>query len=317
MSEANPTRRQCFVRCTRYSVLIVALWLLPWVTAEAQVLLRWKLKPGDAFAVETQQATQSQVAFSSKSATSNIDVGVRLNWSVTSADEKQITIKQTLERINVKLATPQGMPIEFNSASQARPTGSSRSLAESLQPLVGAEMNVAMSHRGEILTVNAGNAAAEASFVSGDSKHDSASDSRTAIEQLLRQPLIVLPEKEVRTDETWTTASELNTAAGPHRQETTYRLDRIDDQPDPQTCHISAQSQLTPRPSAQAAGKGAPTMKIAKQEHSGSITFAAQEGRVVESEQTQKLTTERQYRDVTITVTLSSTQKTTIKPANE
>jgi hypothetical protein len=58
-------------------------------------------------------------------------------------------------------------------------------------------------------------------------------------------------------------------------------------------------------------------MRIKDQDHSGTITFAVEAGRVVVSDQMQELTTERQYRDVTITVKLSSTQKTTITPAKE
>jgi hypothetical protein len=308
-------RTQYLVLSTQYSVIAIALWLLPWTNLDAQTLLRWNLKPGDAFTVETKQETQSQVAFSSKSATSQIDVGVGLNWTVTTADEKQITIKQTIERISVKLATPQGMPIEFDSASQSRPTGQARSLAESLTPLVGAEMNVTMSRRGEILTVKAANAAAEVLFASGEGASGSAGDSRTAIEHLLRQPLVVLPEKEVTTGDTWTTTSELESAAGPMRQKTDYSLEQFDNEGNQRACRIAVQSELTARPAA--AGKNSPSMRIKDQDHSGTITFAVEAGRVVVSDQMQELTTERQYRDVTITVKLSSTQKTTITPAKE
>src|SRR5437868_5263323 len=50
--------------------------------------LRWKLKPGDAFTVDTPQETESQVAFSGKSVTTNIDLALQQTWTVASAESK-------------------------------------------------------------------------------------------------------------------------------------------------------------------------------------------------------------------------------------
>jgi hypothetical protein len=60
--------------------------------------------------------------------------------------------------------------------------------------------------------------------------------------------------------------------------------------------------------------QGVGTMKIKTHEQTGTILFSADEGRVVEGEQKQKLVTERAYRETMIVVTLSSVQKTRVTP---
>src|SRR5437764_11030798 len=66
--------------------------------------LRWKLKPGDSFTVDSRQETESQVAFSGKSVTTNIDLALQQTWTVASASEKEFVIKQSIDRIQAKLA---------------------------------------------------------------------------------------------------------------------------------------------------------------------------------------------------------------------
>src|SRR5262245_6265201 len=84
-------------------VLAVIALTLP-ASVRAQTLLRWKLKPGDEFVVEMQQETESQVAFSGKSAATKIDLTSQLGWKVTAADVGQITLRQQVQRILIALA---------------------------------------------------------------------------------------------------------------------------------------------------------------------------------------------------------------------
>jgi hypothetical protein len=60
-----------------------------------------------------------------------------------------------------------------------------------------------------------------------------------------------------------------------------------------------------------AAGSTALTLK--SHEQSGHLLFSPELGRLVSAEQTQKLSTERPYRETTIAVTLTSKQTTTVK----
>jgi uncharacterized protein DUF6263 len=296
----------------RACCLLTLLALSLPASATAQTLLRWKLKPGDSLALQTRQEIQSQVAFSGKSATTTIDLNVQLTWNVTAADENQITLKQTIEQIQLKLATPQGAAVDFDSAGKARVTGQARDLAEVLKPLIGAEFDVVINIRGEIIDAKPSNDAAKA-LVSTKDKTNAADSSRAAVEQLLRKPLIVLPAAEVKAGDRWTAANDLTTAAGPLRQEIEYQLTGMTEQDGKQLHTIAMTSKLASR-AADTAGSPTAKMSVKSFEQAGTIVFSAGEGRVVEAEQSQKLGTERTYRETTIVVTLTSTRKTTVKP---
>ena len=74
--------------------------------ASAQTELRWKLHSGQELTVHVEQKTASDVAYSGKKVTTDINLSMELGWTVTAADEKAITIKQALKRLEEELADP-------------------------------------------------------------------------------------------------------------------------------------------------------------------------------------------------------------------
>lgn len=270
-------------------------------STSAQTLLRWKLKPGDALTVEIDQHTDSEVGFSGKLAKTKIDLTLKLAWKVTAAGNEGFTVRQTVERIQEKLETQDMGTIEYDSAATARPTGQARELAESVKPLIGAEFDLTMTSRGEITAVTPANDIARALLTASEKPNETA-NTQDGLQQMLRRPLIVLPDKAVNPNDIWTVNSDRTTAAGPLKLDTTYRLESIDDK---SVAKIGINAKAQP-------GPGSKTT-IKEHQHSGTIQFSVANGRLIEIDQVQKLVTERPYRETTITVTLSSTQKTTIK----
>jgi hypothetical protein len=295
------------------AALVVMIWLSLSGVVEAQTELRWKLKAGESLGVVIGQKTESLVAYGAKSATTNIDVKVSLGWEVTAADENGFSIKQTIERIKMDLAMPQGPAIGYDSESKSRPAGQARDLTTTLQPLVGAEFAIKLSPRGEVLKAEPVNEAAKALFAANEKGGEAGDAPRATVEKLLRQSLVVLPEKAVKAGESWTTSSELATAAGPKTQETTYTLEKMGQADGNSEAEISMVSTLSPRERDSLGKKENTRLKIMTHEQQGTILFAAQAGRVTSAEQTQKLVTEREYQGTKIVVTLNSTQKTTVE----
>jgi hypothetical protein len=268
---------------------------------QAQTSLRWKLKPGDSFSVDTHQATELQVAFSGKSAITKIDLALELTWTVTAATEREFVINQSIVRIQVKLAGQQGSA-EFDSAAKTRPTGQARDLASSLQPLIGAEFDLTMTPRGQITAAKPANDSARALAPDEGGAADTKTGSRATIQKLLQQSLVVLPDKEVNMDESWMDSNELVTAAGKVQQKSVYHLAGKTHRGEQESLEIQTTTTLEPH------------SPVKEHAQSGKILFSAEDGRLVESERTQKLITERPYRETTIVVTLSSKQKTTMTP---
>ncbi len=279
-------------------ILVATIWP---ASASAQTLLRWKLKAGDTFKVEIEQQTDSQVGFSGKMAKTQIELKLTLAWKVAAASDSGFTIRQIVEQIYEKITTQDMGAIEFDSAASARPSGQARELAESIKPLIGAEFELVMTPRGEITSATPVNDVAKALLAAAD-KSTPDTSSQEGLQQMLRRPLIVLPEKEAKAGDTWTATSDRTTAAGPLKLETTYRLDGIDN---------NSVARITMTAKAQA-GPGSKTA-IKEHQDSGTISFSAPDGRLMEINQQQKLVTERPYRETTITVTLDSKQTTTLK----
>ena len=279
---------------------LLVLFAVPQVCS-AQTLLRWKLKAGETFIVEIGQHTDSQVGFSGKSAKTQIELRLKLAWKVGAVSDSGFTIRQTVEQIYEKITTQDVGAIEFDSAATARPTGQARELADSIKPLVGAEFELVMTARGEITSATPANDVAKA-LLAGADKLDSSAASQEGLQQMLKRPLIVLPEKEVKPGDSWTVSSDRITAAGPLKLDTTYRLENLDER---SVAKITVSAKAQP-------GSGSKST-IKDNQHSGTVLFSASDGRLMQIDQQQKLVTERPYRETTITVTLDSTQKTTVR----
>lgn len=282
--------------------------------AQGQTLLRWKLQAGQSLVVDFQQQTTSTVAFSGKSAETKIELGMELLWSVIGVDDKGITIEQSIRRFQFKLDSPKAGVIEYDSAAKTRPTGQARAIADAIKPLLGAEVEIVMTDRGQIVAARPGNEAAEKLFAGPAAGEQPGVFSKKAVETLLRQPLAVFPEKPVEEDGSWTIDSLLDAAAGKFKQTTTYRLDGIQEQDGQKLAKIAVSAALEPQAAAAPGAAAAGKLTVKAHEQSGQILFSNEEGRLVSAEQTQTLTTERPYRETTITVTLASKQTTTVKP---
>jgi hypothetical protein len=255
------------------------------------------------------QTTESRVGFSSKSATTKIELGMRLVWEVTAANEQAFTVKQTIGEVQAKLQSAAGNA-EFDSRASGRATGLAKQLAESLQPLVGAEVEVVFTPLGEVTSAKAVNDAARALFAREDRAGDAAAAPRISLAQLVSQSIVQLPEQEVAMGDKWTATRTIQSAAGPLTHVTTYALEDIQDQ----AAHIRTTGELAAE--ADVAKKPA-AMRIKSHKHTGKIQFMLVTGRPDLVTQHQELTTERVYRDTTIEVVLTSEFKTTIANQEE
>jgi hypothetical protein len=299
-----------FAPLATFCVLLLLVLSRP---AGAQSPLRWKLEPGDSLIVQTQQHTTTTVSFIGKTATTQIDLGMTLRWTVTSADANEIKIKQLVERITFQLAGHSSAELKYDSAEQGRPAGPAREVADAVKPLIGAEVELTMNARGQIRSTRPVNAAAEKLLAAAGADEKTGVFSPQAMATLLRQSLLVLPEQADIAPDSWTETTELKAAAGVFEQATIYRLAGQAEADGETVERIVLSGKLTPKSTGTSPAK----LTVKSHEQSGSILFSKEKGRLVSAEQTQKLTTERPYRETTIVVTLESKQTTTVRPAEQ
>ena len=234
---------------------------------------------------------------------------------MTAADGQQFKVRQLVQRITFSLLPQKGDAVKYDSLNPARPTGQARQVAEAVKPLLGAEIEITMSDRGQILATAPVNAAAEKLFADVSAEQSPNVFSRQALQTLLRQPLVVLPEKPVAADDAWSDEPrKIESAAGTFMQTSKYQRAGQVEEAGQTLEKIELTAKLTPV--AASATKG-PKLTVKSHEQAGTILFSAAQGRLVRAEQSQKLATERPYRETTIAVTLESKLTTTIKPAGE
>ena len=272
--------------------------------------LRWNLKAGETYLLQFDQQTTSEVAFAAKKATTRIDLKVDLAWTVTAADQQAMTIKQTVRRVQFKLISPTAGGFEYDSNQQSRPTGSAIEIAAAVSPLLKTVFELKLSPRGEVLeVVSSGTADVAAPKGSRDDKPASGSAPATALQRLLRQPLVVFPEDPVTAGDNWKSSSNLSAGGADLKQQTTWTYADTVERNGTKLERITTQSAIE-----LPAARPPDSLKINEHQQSGTIFFSSGQGRLIEAEQTQRLVTEQPYRETTITVMLISKQTTTLKP---
>lgn len=282
-------------------------WLLAAPALEAQTTLRWKLQTGDHLDVAITQNTTSEVLYSGKKTAAKIDLAMYLTWRVLAVEENKFRLEQTLDRVTVSLAAPPAGEVQYDTAQAAKPVGSAKDIAAALAPLIAAKLEVTMSDRGEVLGAKPVQPAAAA----GPSAGQPPLFSKDAIQQLLKQPLVVLPDAPVSPGTKWPIKTELTTALGKATQTTEYQFKGPVQEGGQKLDQIAFTAAL------EIADNAAAKIKLKKQEQSGKIRFDSAAGRVVSAEQEQTLVTERPYRETMIVVSLATKQKTTVTPTKQ
>ena len=290
---------------------VASLLILAASSASAQTTLRWQLKPGDRLTIETEQQTTSKVSYAGKETPTQIDLAMTLGWEVTAAEDDTFTIKQSVRRLLVRIDSMAAGKVEYDSAKRIQPTGAARDIQLAVAPLLQAELELTMNARGEVLDARPLGEAAEGLLSAGGEQAGASATASQTMQQLLRQPLVVLPEKEVNPGDTWKREHRLTTPLGPATQTTTYKYaGPAEDDKDLARIETTGELKLT-MPAGAAKG-----VALKGHEQSGAILFSTAAGRLVEAEQTQTLNTERPYRETTIMVSLTSKQKTAVTPVN-
>ncbi len=292
------------MRMLSHVLLIALLAGIPSPRAMAQTTLAWKLKAGEEFGLHVEQQTTSTVTVVNKIVKTTIEMTLDSTWSVESVESGTAKIKQTVRRVQVKVQAADTAPVEYDTAAPGQPGGAAGALAVAVRPLIdpGSSILLTMNARGEIAAAELSPKLTELWDAGKPAVGDQTAAAAGSIDALLKQPLVVLPAKELAEGDKWETTRDLATPAGKFTQKIEYTYDGRKQTADT----ISFSASLSPA----ATGKS----KIKEQSQTGTIHFDSQAGRFVSGEQTQKLVTETPYRDATITVVVESQIKRTLDP---
>jgi hypothetical protein len=209
----------------------------------------------------------------------------------------------------MKLEMPKvAEPISYDSASPELPRGDAKSIADAVLPLLEAEARITISSRGEIRGVEFDEGAKKAVEALAAAKALRSLLSEEGLAAVLRQSLVVLPEREVSAGDKWSHEVPLATPLGQAKQKTTFSLQEPDEK-SPNMARIKSVTELT---FEQSAGGKRPVLK--QQDQSGLILFDTKSGRLQSASVEQELVTTSQLKDTPVEVRLTSTLKTTLEP---
>ena len=273
--------------------------------AQEEKLLRWALRAGDELSVSVTQTSNQLMYVANRSIRTSTEMKMFVDWSVNNVDEDGTSnVTQTITRLTMEMDITGGDSIRYDSASDESPTGALKKVADSVEPLIGARMDVTMSARGEIVDVDQSQLKSEVL--------KSPLLSKEGLPEILGQAAIVFPEKALTPGDSWNSTTTISSPLGSLRQDRNYTYEgteQLDDRP-VEKIVVDADLQLD-----QSKLKGV-KLELVEQQQSGTVLFDAESGRIVRSSVSQELTTETPYRDTTIRVTVSSSSLTNIEPAS-
>ncbi len=271
----------------------VSLVLMLTTTTPAQndgKLLRWKLIPGETIEVSFNQEMSMATNLMGNELKSVADMGMVLLWKVDGvAADGTAQISQSIDRLMMKMETPAGEPIQYDSATPGEPEGMTKSLADSIQPLVGVEFSQQMSNRGEILTVELSPQAQAKLAKTPAGAQLSEIFSKDGLKSLLHQAATVLPQEPVRPGDTWQGQSVTKSPVGSLIMDMVYTYRGTEMQNGRPLERIDVDVRLSFGAGANALGLN---VAVAEQNNSGTMFFDSTAGRFVQTELRQNMTLE-------------------------
>lgn len=272
----------------------------------ADEALRWRFSAGESLQVSFLQTANTETVGAGVPTSISIVMGMDMTWRVEEvAADGSATMSQSFDRLTMSMKTGDVASVDYDSA--AVPTSApAKEIADAVAPLIGPKFQLTMSDRGEIQDVKLSDAAQQAaantreglkSFFSAD-----------GISRVLRQSVIVFPEKPLAVGDQWEARSRVESPLGMLEQISVYTYQGAVDRDGRMFERFTVESTLQVDGDATRA-----KTKIKSQSQTGELLFDRDAGRLASSQVVQKLTTVRPYRDTQVEVRSTSKLATSIK----
>ncbi len=270
-------------------------------------VFEWKLKQGDRFQVTFDQVTHQESEVNVKKVEMDMTLRMEMTWEVLSLDSNRTaTIKQQFTRLQVELETPTVEKVEYDSAEKKVPVGMAAKISSAMTVLLGGEFLVKMSPRGKIESVTASDELLEKLRQVAGSMQLRGLFTKEGISETLLQTSAVFPTESITLNDQWTIDRKIASPIGVGQQDLVYTFAEEKEVEGNRLAIFNVSSKFKLAPSDE---PNAEQAAIRSQEMSGTLTFDATQGRFVESEVQQSITTATPYREMT-TVAKGTSQLT-------
>lgn len=273
---------------------ITALVLTALVAAAPAALaqsatLRWKLAEGDQLQWKFRQVTDTEtgVLGSDKPLVKlSIDMTVGASWNVEAVENDTFKIRQTIDSIALRMTAPPSDPVLYNSASPDPPgSAAAEELAEQLKPLVGAQITLRMTERGEVQEADVPEPLLQSL---GGQQPDS-------LKQILAGALLTLPEQAADEGDQWRDQTTVPVRLGQLTIDRTYTLGEAEE--GGHEIELDGKLSLEPAPRDDST-----LVRFRSQRLGGRYLFDAKRGHLRSAEVNQTTATDTTYRDSRVAV---------------
>jgi hypothetical protein len=289
------------------AAISVFLWLFSG-SLVAQELL-WQLKTGDQLDVVLSQQKIAHTSVDEKVAKTDSQTKIRQRWNVESIDENgNYRVKQVVDAIRLSVANPEypQQALFVDTESELKVVRESANVLKQIRPLIGMELFVTMTPRGEILAVTYSDEAKKILQELPGSLNLQALFSVDGMKDLLGAAAIVFPEKTPDQGETWEISDSVLNSLGKFLRVRKYQLADLEDLGQRQIAVVKLNTTIQPE---SVDGKNG---KLNSFTETGELRIDIGKG-YVQSSQTHSVTeAETNYRDIAVKTTIESTCSVTI-----
>jgi hypothetical protein len=269
----------------RNAGLAVALLVVSAASASGDdVTLRWKFSPDKPYHYMLTQGMEMSMKLPNNDLKTTMSQVSEMTWKVKSVKpDGSAAMSQVIDRMHIKVEGPAGkFEIDSNKKGDAAaPVGPLAGLGKMVEGLVGVPVDVTISARGEVLSVNVPDKMMEAMKTAGPGGQAFAGAfTEKGIKQLFEQSSVVLPEKAVAPGTTWVQKRSVETAGlGNMDIDTTYTdKGEVPGKPGLRMIDGAVKMQIKP-------GENSPvTMRVIKQDNAAKFLFNTTAGHLSSSE---------------------------------
>jgi hypothetical protein len=255
---------------------------------DAAKLLRWKLAKGETIHV---RFLQDMTMEASQLGKSSADMSMDMKWVVEGVRrDGTFQMKQSIERLQMKMNATGIDEINYDSAAEQEESDPvTKSLSDSINPLVGIEFTQNMSARGEILDVKlAPQDQAKLAKQPANSQLQQIF-SKDGLKALLSQAATVLPKEVVQPGYQWRGTTETRSPMGNMHLDLFYTYKGTETRDGRPLERIDVQMTLQFGDEVKALGLN---IDVKDQKNWGTMYFDAEAGRFVETVMNQNLVLE-------------------------
>ena len=264
-------------RITGLLAVTALLTLLAPGAAHAQKLLRWKFQPGETvkFAMTQDMNQTLTMAGNAPPITMTTTQQMDITWHVKSVDSpERISLTQTFDRAKIKTQSPQGVLMEYDTASGKPAEGLAQMAVPMYDAIIGKEIRMVYTDRGVVteMTLPPG-------MLEAINKTAGSGQGNLFSEDWMRQmaETVILPKDPVTPGQTWSHEFALqNTGTGAIKSTTTFRYEGTEKRNGKMVEKISLVSKFDIK------GGDKAEIGIKEQASEGTIYFDNEAGRSVE-----------------------------------